>query len=65
MFLLTYWGATGDAERTKDKIKLWPGVLGAQMETHNSLVTSFLYQLFFYFDSFLLHSLRPYFFTIL
>jgi hypothetical protein len=36
---------TGDAERTNDKetcIKLGPGVLGAQMETHNSLVASFL-----------------------
>jgi hypothetical protein len=43
-----------------DSRKLGPGVLGAQMETHNSLVASFLYHLFFFFASFL-YSLKPYF----
>jgi hypothetical protein len=39
-------GATGDAERTKDRQtcrKLGLGVLGAWMKTHNNLVASFLY----------------------
>jgi hypothetical protein len=36
----------GDAERTNDRqafIKLGPVVLDAQMETHGSLIASFLY----------------------
>jgi hypothetical protein len=37
------------------------GVLGTQMEMHNSLVASFL--LLFYFASFL-YSLKPYFFSL-
>jgi hypothetical protein len=53
--------ATGDAERTKDRrqtcIKLESGMLGAQMEMHNSLVASFLF-----FKSLLLKS---FFFSIL
>jgi hypothetical protein len=56
---------TGDAERTKNMrqtcIKLGPGVLGTQMEMHNSLVVFLL----LYSASFLLYSLRPYSFTIL
>jgi hypothetical protein len=35
----------GDAERTNDRqtcIKLGPGVLGTEMEMHNSLIASFL-----------------------
>jgi hypothetical protein len=46
-------------------MKLGSGVLGAQMEVHNSLVTSFLF-LFFYFALLLfLYSLKSYFFSIL
>jgi hypothetical protein len=40
------WVATEDSERTQDTQtdrKLGPGVLGAQVETHNSLIASFLY----------------------
>jgi hypothetical protein len=55
----------GDWRCRKDKrqicTKLGPGVLGAQMETHSSLVTSFL--LLFYFASFL-YSLKCYFFSL-
>jgi hypothetical protein len=42
------------------KTKLGAGVLGAQMETHNSLIASFLYYslLLLYFFSL---SLKPYF----
>jgi hypothetical protein len=37
-------GATGDAEKTNDRRQSWgTDVLGTQMETHNSLITSFLY----------------------
>jgi hypothetical protein len=39
------------------------GVLGARMEMHSSLITSFSL-LFLYFASFL-YSLKPYFFSIL
>jgi hypothetical protein len=58
-----------DAERTQDRQtdrKLGPGVLGAQMETHSSLIASFLYLFFIFVASFLyLYSLRLHSFTIL
>jgi hypothetical protein len=50
------WAVTGDAERIQDRQtdrKLGPGVLGAWMETHNSLIASFLYyslHLLFFFS---------------
>jgi hypothetical protein len=57
--------APGDAERTEDRRqtcrKLGSGVLGAQMEMHNSLVAFLL--LFFYFAFF--YALKLYFFPIL
>jgi hypothetical protein len=40
-----YLAATGDAEKTKDRHtdkKLGAGVLGTQMETHNSFIASVL-----------------------
>jgi hypothetical protein len=40
------WVVTGDAKMTQDlqtDRKLGPGVLGAWMEMHSSLITSFLY----------------------
>jgi hypothetical protein len=53
----------GDAERTKDRrqtcIKLGPGVLGAQMEMHNSLDASFLYYSLFFKSLLLYNSLKP------
>jgi hypothetical protein len=71
-------GVTEDAQRTKDRrqtcIKLGPSVLGARMEMHNGLVTSFLYYsllflCFFsslFFQALLLYfSLKPCFFSIL
>jgi hypothetical protein len=63
---------TGDAERTNDRrqtcTKLGPEVLGTQMETHNSVIASFLYysllSLCFFFSllfkaSLLYNSLKP------
>jgi hypothetical protein len=52
-------------QKIEDKhAKLGSYVLGARVEMHNSLVTSFFLLLFFYFASFL-YSLKPYFFSIL
>jgi hypothetical protein len=55
---------TGDAERTKDTRqtyrKLGSGVLGAWMETHNSLTTSFFTSLLLHAS--FLYSLKPYLF---
>jgi hypothetical protein len=69
---------TRDAERTNDRkqtsIKLGPGVLGAWMEMHSSLIASFLYYslllLRFFSPLFLkalllYYSLKPCFFSIL
>jgi hypothetical protein len=42
----TNWGVAGDEERPKDRqiyMQLESGVLGTQMETHNSPIASYLY----------------------
>jgi hypothetical protein len=57
LFLLNLTGGDRRCKRTNDRqtcTKLGPGVLGAWMETHSSLVASFL-----------LYSLSPYSFTVL
>jgi hypothetical protein len=56
------WRCRKDKDRRQTCKKLGSGVLGARMEAHSNLVTSFLL-LFFYFASFL-YSLKPYFFSL-